>query len=43
MPANGAQDRVNGPARNIDDWYEAFAVDPSEKLFVQPKDRVRIW
>jgi predicted metalloendopeptidase len=29
--------------RNIDTWYEAFKVKPDEKLFVDPKERVRIW
>jgi putative endopeptidase len=35
--------RVNGPARNIDAWYAAFGVKPGDKLYVAPKDRVRIW
>ncbi|MDQ3119719.1 MAG: M13 family metallopeptidase [Verrucomicrobiota bacterium] len=42
-PHSPRQYRVNGPVRNIDDWYEAFDVKPEEKLFVEPKDRVRIW
>jgi endothelin-converting enzyme/putative endopeptidase len=29
--------------RNIDAWYAAFEVKPGEKLFLSPKDRVRIW
>ncbi|MEY2557708.1 MAG: hypothetical protein QOE34_1133, partial [Verrucomicrobiota bacterium] len=29
--------------RNIDAWYEAFTVKPAEKLFVDPKERVKIW
>jgi len=35
--------RVNGVVRNIDGWYGAFGVKPGEKLYVAPKDRVRIW
>ena len=35
--------RVNGPVRNIDAWYELFAVKPGEKLYVAPEQRVRIW
>ncbi|HEV7485532.1 MAG TPA: M13-type metalloendopeptidase, partial [Thermoanaerobaculia bacterium] len=35
--------RVNGVMRNIDAWYDAFKVKPEEKLFLDPKDRVRIW
>lgn len=29
--------------RNIDAWYSAFDVKPGEKLYLTPKDRVRIW
>jgi predicted metalloendopeptidase len=29
--------------RNIDAWYSAFNVKPGEKLYLDPKDRVRIW
>jgi endothelin-converting enzyme/putative endopeptidase len=29
--------------RNVDAWYEAFAVKPGEKLFLSPSERVRIW
>jgi len=29
--------------RNIDAWYPAFDVKPGEKLYLAPKDRVRIW
>lgn len=42
-PHSPRQYRVNGVMRNIDAWYEAFQVKPDEKLFVEPKDRVRIW
>jgi endothelin-converting enzyme/putative endopeptidase len=30
-------------ARNIDAWYAAFDVQPGEKLYLAPADRVRIW
>jgi endothelin-converting enzyme/putative endopeptidase len=30
-------------ARNLDSWYEAFQVQPGEKLYLAPADRVRIW
>lgn len=42
-PHSPRQYRVNGVMRNIDAWYDAFKVKPDEKLFVEPKDRVRIW
>ncbi|MGA9388992.1 MAG: M13 family metallopeptidase [Candidatus Sulfotelmatobacter sp.] len=29
--------------RNIDAWYPAFDVQPGEKLYLAPPDRVRIW
>jgi endothelin-converting enzyme/putative endopeptidase len=29
--------------RNIDAWYSAFEVQPGEKLYLAPEDRVRIW
>ncbi len=29
--------------RNLDAWYAAFDVKPGEKLYLAPKDRVRIW
>jgi putative endopeptidase len=42
-PHSPRQYRVNGVVRNIDAWYGAFQVKSDEKLFVEPKDRVRIW
>jgi predicted metalloendopeptidase len=35
--------RVNGPLPNIDDWYSAFNVQPGDRLYIKPTDRVRIW
>jgi putative endopeptidase len=35
--------RVNGPLPNIDDWYGAFNVQPGDRLYLKPADRVRIW
>ena len=29
--------------RNIDAWYDAFDVRPGHRLYLEPKDRVRIW
>lgn len=29
--------------RNLDAWYTAFDVKKGQKLFLEPKDRVRIW
>lgn len=29
--------------RNLDAWYEAFDVTPGQKLYLEPKARVRVW
>jgi len=29
--------------RNLDAWYDAFPVQPSQKLYLAAKDRVRVW
>jgi putative endopeptidase len=29
--------------RNLDPWYRAFNVQPSQKLYLAPPARVRIW
>ena len=29
--------------RNIDAWYLAFNVQPGERLYLAPAERVRIW
>jgi putative endopeptidase len=29
--------------RNVDDWYKAYDVAPSDKLYLKPEDRVGIW
>jgi putative endopeptidase len=29
--------------RNLDAWYDAFAVKPGEKLYLAPPDRVQVW
>src|SRR6185312_1369034 len=42
-PHSPRQFRVNGVVRNIDTWYAAFGVKPGEKLYVEPKQRVKIW
>jgi putative endopeptidase len=35
--------RVNGPLPNIDAWYAAFNVQPGDRLYIAPAERVRIW
>jgi predicted metalloendopeptidase len=29
--------------RNIDAWYQAFGVQPGQKLYLAPDRRVKIW
>ena len=35
--------RTNGVVRNMDAWYDAFAVTEDDALYLPPEDRVRIW
>jgi endothelin-converting enzyme/putative endopeptidase len=35
--------RVNGVVRNIDAWYKAFNVTQDQKLYLPPRERVRLW
>jgi putative endopeptidase len=35
--------RVNGVVRNVDSWYTAFHVQPGDKLYLAPDQRVHIW
>ncbi len=35
--------RANGPVQNIDAWYEAFGVQPGDKMYVAPEKRIKIW
>jgi putative endopeptidase len=35
--------RVNGPMSNCDEWYTAFGVDSTRKMYRDSSSRVRIW
>jgi len=35
--------RGNGPVTNLNAFYEAFDVKPSDKLYKKPEDRIQIW
>jgi putative endopeptidase len=37
------QFRVIGPTRNLDQWYNAYGVQPGDKMYLPPNERVRIW
>ena len=42
-PHSPPQFRINGPLRNLDEWYKAFNVQPDDALYLKPEERVRIW
>jgi putative endopeptidase len=35
--------RVNGVVRNVDAWYHAFNIQPGDRLYLPPEQRVHIW
>jgi predicted metalloendopeptidase len=42
-PHSPSEFRANGPASNIDAFYDAFAVAPSDRMYRAPSERVKIW
>ena len=42
-PHSPGKYRVNGIVRNIDAWYKAFNIQPGDKLYLAPEQRVHIW
>jgi predicted metalloendopeptidase len=42
-PHSPSEFRVNGVVRNVDAWYSAFHVQPGDKLYLPPEQRVHIW
>ncbi len=42
-PHSPPQFRVNIPVSNVAGFYDAFGVKPADKMFRDPKDRVKIW
>ena len=42
-PHSPGQFRVNGIVPNFDEWYKAFNVQPGDKLYIAPENRLRIW
>ncbi|HWI87799.1 MAG TPA: M13-type metalloendopeptidase, partial [Sphingomicrobium sp.] len=41
-PHSPSEQRV-AVVRNFDDWYKAYNVQPGQKLYLDPANRVRIW
>jgi len=42
-PHSPGMARANGPIVNMDAWYTAFNVKPSDKMYVAPNKRIQIW
>jgi endothelin-converting enzyme/putative endopeptidase len=42
-PHSPPEFRVNGVVRNMDAWYRAFNVQPGNRLYLPPAERVHIW
>ena len=42
-PHSPPEFRVNGVVRNVDAWYAAFNVQPGDRLYLPPDQRVHIW
>jgi len=42
-PHSPPEQRVNGVVRNVDAWYRAFNIQPGDKLYLPPEERVSIW
>jgi putative endopeptidase len=42
-PHSPSHYRVVGVVRNVDDWYAAFDIKPTDPMYVPPAKRVRIW
>lgn len=40
---SAAHNRINGMMRLQDDWYRLYDVKTTDKLYVAPEDRVKIW
>lgn len=42
-PHSPSMFRVNGPVSNLSEFYEAFNIKKGDKLYREPKDRLKIW
>jgi putative endopeptidase len=42
-PHSPSMYRVNGVVRNVDAWYAAFHIQPGDRLYLPPEQRVHIW
>jgi putative endopeptidase len=42
-PHSPSEFRANGPPSNIDAFYDAFGVNPGDRMYRAPNERVKIW
>ncbi|MDB5109609.1 MAG: family metallopeptidase [Mucilaginibacter sp.] len=42
-PHSPEQYRTNAPLTNIDAWYAAFNIQPGDKMYKKPENRIKIW
>jgi len=42
-PHSPPEFRVNGVVRNVDAWYQAFNIQPGDRMYLPPEQRVHIW
>lgn len=42
-PHSPAECRANGTPRNVEGFYKAFGVKEGDKMYLSPKERVKIW
>ena len=42
-PHSPGEYRANGPVGHLDAFYTAFDVQPGDKMYIAPEDRIRLW
>ncbi|WP_295767221.1 M13 family metallopeptidase [uncultured Mucilaginibacter sp.] len=42
-PHSPEQFRTNAPITNMDAWYKAFNIQPGNKMYKKPEERIKIW
>jgi putative endopeptidase len=42
-PHSPEQFRANAPISNMDAWYNAFNIQPGDKMYKKPEDRIKVW
>jgi putative endopeptidase len=42
-PHSPEEYRTNAPLTNMDAWYNAFDIQPGNKLYKKPEDRIKVW